>query len=94
MDESHLNVGGTLHGGLTATLVDTISTLAIISADSNPGVSVDMNISYVMFVCPIIKSLFHACGSGIANSSTDRYYDAIIYPLNDLSPGLQGKKTS
>lgn len=45
VDKSHLNVGGTLHGGFTATLVDVVSTLAIISADSNPGVSVDMNIS-------------------------------------------------
>lgn len=47
IDESHLNVGGTLHGGLTATLVDNVSTLAILSAESKPGVSVDMNISYV-----------------------------------------------
>lgn len=47
VDESHLNPGGTLHGGLTATLVDSISTLAIMSAESHPGVSVDMNISYV-----------------------------------------------
>lgn len=46
VEESHLNVNGTLHGGFTATLVDSISTLAIISADdSKPGVSVDMNIS-------------------------------------------------
>lgn len=45
VNESHLNVGGTLHGGFTANLVDTISTLAIISTESHPGVSVDMNIS-------------------------------------------------
>lgn len=45
VDESHLNLGGTLHGGLTAHLVDTISTLAILTAGSKPGVSVDMNIS-------------------------------------------------
>ena len=45
VDESHLNRGGGLHGGLTATLVDEISTLAIMSADKPPGVSVDMNIS-------------------------------------------------
>ena len=45
VDDSHLNPVGTLHGGLTATLVDSISTLAIMSAESPPGVSVDMNIS-------------------------------------------------
>ena len=48
VDESHLNRGGTLHGGLTATLVDNVSTLAIMSTDSHPGVSLDMNISYVL----------------------------------------------
>ena len=45
VDDSHLNAGGTLHGGMTASLVDSISTLAIMSAGSNPGVSVDINVS-------------------------------------------------
>ena len=45
VDESHLNRGGTMHGGFTATLVDNTSTLAIMTADKPPGVSVDMNIT-------------------------------------------------
>ncbi|XP_077405121.1 acyl-coenzyme A thioesterase 13 [Vanacampus margaritifer] len=46
--EEHTNGFGTLHGGLTATLVDVISTLAIMYSDrGSPGVSVDMNITYV-----------------------------------------------
>lgn len=45
VDESHLNLGGTLHGGCTATIVDNVSTLAIMSTETHPGVSVDMNIS-------------------------------------------------
>lgn len=45
VDESHLNRSGGLHGGFAATLVDEVSTLAIMSADKSPGVSVDMNIS-------------------------------------------------
>ena len=45
VDESHLNMAGTMHGGLTATLVDTISTLAVITATDQPGVSVDINVS-------------------------------------------------
>ena len=45
VDESHLNKVGGLHGGLTATLVDNISTLAIMSAECHPGVSVDLNVS-------------------------------------------------
>lgn len=47
VDESHLNRGGTLHGGMTATLLDNVSTFAIISNECHPGVSVDLNISYV-----------------------------------------------
>ncbi|XP_063216020.1 acyl-coenzyme A thioesterase 13-like [Bacillus rossius redtenbacheri] len=43
----HQNSGGTLHGGLTATLVDNVSTLALMTTGSGvPGVSVDMHITY------------------------------------------------
>lgn len=45
MDESHLNKAGGMHGGFTATLIDNISTAAIVTTGSDPGVSVDMNIS-------------------------------------------------
>uniref|UniRef100_G3NLE3 Acyl-coenzyme A thioesterase 13 n=1 Tax=Gasterosteus aculeatus TaxID=69293 RepID=G3NLE3_GASAC len=48
VEEEHTNRGGTLHGGLTATLVDVISTMAIMYTERGaPGVSVDMNITYV-----------------------------------------------
>ncbi|XP_028908590.1 acyl-coenzyme A thioesterase 13 [Ornithorhynchus anatinus] len=46
--EEHVNRGGTLHGGLTATLVDVVSTAALLHTErGSPGVSVDMNITYV-----------------------------------------------
>ena len=45
VDESHVNRGGGLHGGFTATLVDNISTAAIMTTGCAPGVSVDMNVS-------------------------------------------------
>lgn len=46
VEEEHTNRGGTLHGGLTATLVDVISTMAIMHSERGaPGVSVDMNIT-------------------------------------------------
>ena len=45
LDETHLNRGGSLHGGFTATLVDSVSTVAIMCAEKPPGVSVDMNIT-------------------------------------------------
>ncbi|KAK2887109.1 hypothetical protein QQF64_013919 [Cirrhinus molitorella] len=48
VEEEHTNRGGTLHGGLTATLVDVISTTAIMYSERGaPGVSVDMNITYM-----------------------------------------------
>ncbi|XP_005797423.2 acyl-coenzyme A thioesterase 13 [Xiphophorus maculatus] len=48
VEEEHTNRGGTLHGGLTATLVDVISTMAIMHSERGaPGVSVDMNITYM-----------------------------------------------
>uniref|UniRef100_A0A3Q3MH75 Acyl-coenzyme A thioesterase 13 n=1 Tax=Mastacembelus armatus TaxID=205130 RepID=A0A3Q3MH75_9TELE len=47
VEEEHTNRGGTLHGGLTATLVDIVSTMAIMNSERGaPGVSVDMNITY------------------------------------------------
>ncbi|XP_043073892.1 acyl-coenzyme A thioesterase 13 [Puntigrus tetrazona] len=48
VEEEHTNRLGTLHGGLTATLVDVISTTAIMYSERGaPGVSVDMNITYM-----------------------------------------------
>jgi acyl-coenzyme A thioesterase 13 len=38
---------GTLHGGCIATLVDVISTAALITKSDQPGVSVNINVSYV-----------------------------------------------
>ena len=47
VDEEHTNKNGRLHGGLTATLVDTVSTAALMTTgEGKPGVSVDMNITY------------------------------------------------
>nr|XP_040138033.1 acyl-coenzyme A thioesterase 13 [Ictidomys tridecemlineatus] len=48
VEEQHANKMGTLHGGLTATLIDSISTVALLCSERGlPGVSVDMNITYV-----------------------------------------------
>lgn len=43
----HINKGGGLHGGYTATLVDMITTYALMSQPCHPGVSVDINVSYL-----------------------------------------------
>ncbi|KAG9461444.1 hypothetical protein GDO78_016871 [Eleutherodactylus coqui] len=48
VDEEHTNQGGTMHGGFTAYLVDTVSTVALMYTERGvPGVSVDMNITYM-----------------------------------------------
>uniref|UniRef100_A0A8C5YN05 Acyl-coenzyme A thioesterase 13 n=1 Tax=Marmota marmota marmota TaxID=9994 RepID=A0A8C5YN05_MARMA len=48
VEEQHANKMGTLHGGLTATLIDSISTVALLCSERGlPGVSVDMNITYM-----------------------------------------------
>lgn len=52
VEEEHINKLGTLHGGLIATLVDVISSMALINTGGAPGVSVDMNITYVAKLHP------------------------------------------
>lgn len=44
--EEHQNRGGVMHGGMTSTLVDVVSTCALMTHENaSPGVSVDMSIS-------------------------------------------------
>ncbi len=50
IEEEHTNRGGTLHGGLSALLVDNISTIALTLPDGQAfsyGVSVNMDLSYM-----------------------------------------------
>ncbi|XP_049998694.1 acyl-coenzyme A thioesterase 13 [Alexandromys fortis] len=48
VEEEHTNKFGTLHGGLTATLIDSISTMALMGTERGlPGVSVDMNVTFM-----------------------------------------------
>ncbi|XP_046857003.1 acyl-coenzyme A thioesterase 13-like [Xenia sp. Carnegie-2017] len=48
VEEEHQNAGGTLHGGFTATLIDSMTTLALLSGENGrPGVSVDLNVTYL-----------------------------------------------
>ena len=45
--EEHLNLGGGMHGGYTATLVDSLSSIAIMAVDKPPGVSTDLSVTYL-----------------------------------------------
>ena len=46
IEEEHTNRYGTLHGGMTATIVDNVSTMALLATEPHaPGVSVDLSVS-------------------------------------------------
>ncbi|XP_075234358.1 acyl-coenzyme A thioesterase 13-like [Lycorma delicatula] len=48
VEEEHTNRNGTLHGGYTATIVDMITSMALVTnKQAIAGVSVDMHISYL-----------------------------------------------
>lgn len=48
VSDEHLNVGGTMHGGFTSTLIDCISTYAVMTQGNNvPGVSVDLHVTFM-----------------------------------------------
>ncbi|BFF99637.1 acyl-coenzyme A thioesterase 13-like [Drosophila madeirensis] len=52
VEKEHLNRQGTLHGGLTATIVDNVTTYALMSAGSHPGVTATLNVSYMSAAKP------------------------------------------
>lgn len=53
VSEEHLNLGGTLHGGFTSTLVDCISTYAVMTQGTGaPGVSVDLHVTFMKAAFP------------------------------------------
>ncbi len=46
VEESDLNAMGAIHGGVTASLIDQITTLSILTVEGrNPGSTVDLNVS-------------------------------------------------
>uniref|UniRef100_A0A7M4E8D8 Acyl-coenzyme A thioesterase 13 n=1 Tax=Crocodylus porosus TaxID=8502 RepID=A0A7M4E8D8_CROPO len=48
VEQDFITEHGTMHGGLTATLIDIVSTAALMNSEKGVlGVSVDMNITYI-----------------------------------------------
>ncbi|KAK4307991.1 hypothetical protein Pmani_020286 [Petrolisthes manimaculis] len=48
VEKEHTNRSGAMHGGYTATLVDVVTTMALLTVNQEtPGVSVDLNMSYM-----------------------------------------------
>jgi len=76
--EKHENPAGTLHGGVTASLLDMVTSCALLATPrGHPGVSVDLNVSSlapairgdtVIIDAKVIKS-----GRSIAFTSADFY---------------------
>lgn len=60
------NLGGKLHGGAIATLVDDVGTIAILSADRDgrPGVSTDLNVSFFAPGEGVVLAEAHVLKSG------------------------------
>lgn len=76
--EEHLNNGGTLHGGMICTIVDSVSTYAIATTKDNKfGVSTDLNVSFVSAAFPgekvIIKSQVLRTGKNLAYADVNIY---------------------
>ncbi|KAK5649999.1 hypothetical protein RI129_001028 [Pyrocoelia pectoralis] len=47
IEKEHVNSKGGLHGGLTATIVDVLTSCALLTRDSRPNISVDIHVSYL-----------------------------------------------
>ena len=48
IQQEHCNIGGVMHGSFASSLIDCISTMALLTYDDQkPGVSVDLNVSLV-----------------------------------------------
>ena len=45
LSDEHLNSKNTLHGGLTATLIDAVSSMAVATTHKAPGFTTDLNIT-------------------------------------------------
>ncbi|XP_076650056.1 acyl-coenzyme A thioesterase 13 [Halictus rubicundus] len=53
VSEEHLNMGGFLHGGFTSTIIDCVSTYALMTyKDSPPGLSVDLHVTFMKPALP------------------------------------------
>ncbi|KAH8373984.1 hypothetical protein KR200_006851 [Drosophila serrata] len=47
VQKEHLNRDGVMHGGLTGTIVDNVTSYAMISKGKHPGVTANLSVSYV-----------------------------------------------
>ncbi|KXJ13205.1 acyl-coenzyme A thioesterase 13 [Exaiptasia diaphana] len=84
------NKYGTLHGGLTASLIDIVTTMAIIGATGKPGVSTDIGVSYLSAAKVGQEIMVDAKCTKIGKSLV---FTTADITLADGSPVAQGKHT-
>ena len=82
VDESHTNPMGGLHGGFSATLVDCISTYALMTQVAAPNVSVDIHMRYDYVVVGIRCQKF--CSSYLKGAKIG---DEILVDANVIKKG-------
>lgn len=78
VDEQLANANKILHGGLIASLVDGVSTMALVNTQlKKPGVTLNLNVTYIKAVklneSVLIEGRVMKCGSKIAFLEADLY---------------------
>ncbi|XP_012943183.1 acyl-coenzyme A thioesterase 13 [Aplysia californica] len=71
-----MNARGSLHGGVTASLVDAVSTYALMTTGTGaPGISMDLNVSYLKPVklddSVVVEAKTLSCGRTLAVATVD-----------------------
>ncbi|CAL7935811.1 unnamed protein product [Xylocopa violacea] len=52
ISKEHLNLAGTMHGGFTSTLIDCVSSYALMTHNNQTGVSVDLHVTFMKPAVP------------------------------------------
>uniref|UniRef100_A0A914M8N2 Acyl-coenzyme A thioesterase 13 n=1 Tax=Meloidogyne incognita TaxID=6306 RepID=A0A914M8N2_MELIC len=74
VEEKHTNPFGTLHGGMTATLVDIVTTTALMATpQGKAGVTVDLTINLFLGESILIDAWVTKLGRSLSYTSADVY---------------------
>ncbi|XP_023302170.1 acyl-coenzyme A thioesterase 13-like [Lucilia cuprina] len=91
ISKEHLNGFGTLHGGYAVTIIDNMSTYALMSADSHPGVSVDLSVSFLKSAKEGEVLVFDAKTIKIGKNMA--FIDCVLKKKSDDSIVVKGSQT-
>ena len=89
-----MNPMGMLHGGVTATLVDSITTWCMfVSKDGRPGVTSDLSVSYLKGIDPKIHPIITLIGQVDQNGKTLAFCSCEIRSQDESILFATGKQT-